>query len=162
MASRVEHRVGAPDIVAAQFPPILVASHVVLTPAQVQRGRLEGSTVCDLGLDRERVLLCNPFEDGLIRSAKARKNIPGECLQRGLALDDGHLFAVIPHPAGQSQDGRVLLDNLAAGKAASLMVWLVHPRQRSQAKDLIPKHMGYVPGNHGPEGVANHCEGPVP
>jgi hypothetical protein len=25
MASRVEHRVGAPDIVAAQFPPILVA-----------------------------------------------------------------------------------------------------------------------------------------
>ncbi|MDR6506052.1 hypothetical protein [Arthrobacter oryzae] len=48
MASGVEHRVGAPDIVVAEFPPVLVASYMVLTPEKVQRGRLEGNRLRDL------------------------------------------------------------------------------------------------------------------
>ncbi len=161
MASGVEYRVGAPDIVAAQFPPILVASHVVLTPEKVQRGFLKGSRVCHLGFDRERVLRRHSFEDCLVRSAKTRKDIPGKCLQRGLTLDDGHFLVVLPHVASQSQDRRVLPDNLPAGKAASLMGRLVHARKSSQAKNLIPKHVGYVPGNHASERIADYCERPV-
>jgi len=102
MASSVKHRVGAPDIVVAEFPPILVASYMVLTPEKVQRGRLEGSRVRDLRFYRERVLRCHPIENGLVRCAKTREHISSECLERRLALDDGHLFVVIPPLSSQS------------------------------------------------------------
>lgn len=134
---------------------------MVLTPEKVQRRRLKGNRVCHLGFDREPILRRHPFEDCLVRSAKTRKDIPGKCLQRGLTLDDRHLLVVIPHLASQSQDSRVLPDNLPAGKAASLMGRLVHARKSSQAKNLISKQVGYVPGNHASEGVADHGERPV-
>ncbi len=161
MASGVEHRVGAPDIVVAQFPSILVASDMVLTPEKVQRRRLKGNRVCHLGFDREAILRRHPFEDCLVRSAKTRKDIPGKCRQRGLTLDDGHFLVVLPHVASQSQDRSVLSDNLPSGKAASLVGRLVHARKSSQAKNLISKHVGYMPGNHASEGVADHGERPV-
>lgn len=161
VASGVEHRVGAPDIVVAEFPPVLVTSDMVLTPEKVQRWRLEGGRVRDLRFGRERILRRHPFENGLVRSAKARKCIPGECLERGLALDDGHLFVVIPHLASQSQNGGVLADNLPAGKATRLMGRLVHTRKSCQAKDLISTLVSDVPGNHASERVADHREGPV-
>ena len=80
MASGVEHRVGAPDIVVAEFPPVFVASYVVLTPEKVQRRRLEGSRVRDLRFYRERVLRGHLIENGLVRCAKTRKCIPDECM----------------------------------------------------------------------------------
>jgi hypothetical protein len=161
VASGVEHRVGAPDIVVAEFPPVLVASYMVLAPKKVQRGRLEGSRMRDFRFYRERVLRCHPIENGLVRCAKTGKCISGECLESGLALDDSHLFVVIPHLSSQSQDGGVLSNNLPAGKATRLMDRLVHTRKSSQAKDLISKLVSHVPGNHASERIADQREGPV-
>ena len=83
----------------------------------------------DLRFDRERILLCHPFKNGLVRATEARKYIPGECVERGLALDDGHLFVVSLACPSQARTEGVLLDNVPAGKDARLMGRLVHARK---------------------------------
>lgn len=158
MAGGIEHRIGAPDIVVAKFRPVLISSYVVLTPEKMQRRCFEGSRVSDLRFDRERILRCHPFENGLVGAAEAWECIADEGVERGLALDDGHLLVVAPHLAGVSQNGRVLLDNLPAGKAARLMDRLEHTRKRGQAEDLISELVSDVPGNHAAEGIADHRE----
>ena len=161
MASGIEHRIGAPDIVVAKFPAVLISSYMILTPEKMQRRRFEGSRVSDLRFDRERILYCYPFKNGLVRASKARDCIPDESIERGLALDDGHLLVVAPHLASDSQKRRVFLDNLPPGKAARLMDRLEHTRKSSQTKYLISELVSDVPGNHAAEGIANHREGSI-
>lgn len=155
-ASRIQYRVGSSDIVVAEFPPVFVAHHVILTPEKMKRRRFERSGMRDLRFDRERILLCHPFKNGLVRATESRKYIPGECGKRGLALNDGHLFVVIPRPASQSQNGGVLSDNLPTGQDARLMGRLVHYSKSSQPKDLISTLVSDVPGNHASKGITYH------
>lgn len=97
MASGVENREGSADIVVPEFPPVLIACYMVLTPEKMQRRRFERSRVGDLRFDRERVVRRHPFENGLVRPSKAGKCIPDECIECGLALNYGHLLVVVPH-----------------------------------------------------------------
>lgn len=58
MASGIEDRVGPPDIVVTESPPVLVTGDMVLTPEEVQRRNPSRATLNRI----EILVVCDPFE----------------------------------------------------------------------------------------------------